>query len=151
MEMFWDCWKHGPWWATGVGVLEPPAAVMNEGRCRSQVQDGLDVLECSWASSYWMSCRVASSFDLLFNRIPSVCPWDSPFQVEDSSWEGYGFCCQPLLDNQLSTVGRQPLYFVAAELAVLQGLNGFLLTSDVELIPVTKMESLWIHMQQQYF
>ena len=74
-----------------------------------------------------------------------------PFQVMDSSWEGPGFCGQPLLDNQLSTVGRQPLKFVAAELAVLQGLNGFLLPSDVELIPVTRVEPLWIHTPHLYF
>lgn len=91
------------------------------------------------------------SFDLLSNRIPSVCLETVHFRQWTAAGEGYGFCCQPLLDNQLSTVGRQPLSFVAAGLAVLQGLNGFLLTSDVELIPVTKVESLWIYMQQQYF
>lgn len=49
--------------------------------------------------------------------------WTAAGEVSD-------FCYQPLLDDQLSTVGRQPLNFVAAELAVLQGFNGFLLPSD---------------------
>ena len=47
-------------------MLGPPAVVMGEGHCRSKMQDGfsassVDILECSRASSYWMSCRVAST------------------------------------------------------------------------------------------
>lgn len=63
-----------------------------------------------------------------------------------------GFCYRPLLgDDQLSTVGRRPLSFDAAELAILQVLNVFLLPSDVDLIPVHRVEPLWIHMQWQYY
>lgn len=48
----------------------------------------------------------------------------------------------------MSTVGRNPLSFDAVELAVLQVLNGFLLLFDVDLIPVNRVELLWMHMQQ---
>lgn len=79
-------------------------------------------------------------------------PWMAHFSFVNSScwgiWLLLSFIVRASCD-QLSTFGRQPLSSDAAKLAMLQGLNGFLLPFDVDLIPVNRVELLWIHMQQQ--
>lgn len=71
-------------------------------------------------SKLYGTIEVSSS--VMFHRIsclPFSASWTAAGNVS-------GFCYQTLLGgNQLSRVGRQPLNFVAAELAALQGLNGF--------------------------
>lgn len=76
-------------------------------------------------------------------KCPILAQWTAAVEVSS-------FCYHTLLEgDQLRTVGRNPLSFDAVELAVLQVLNGFLLLFDVDLIPVNRVELLWMHMQQQ--
>lgn len=80
-------------------------------------------------------------------------PWMAHFSFMNSSWWGGIWLLLSLTVrtscDQLSTFGRHPLSSDTAKLAMLQGLNGFLLPFDVDLIPVNRVELLWIHMQEQ--